>query len=71
MSVRYKVHAPLANWVRRYATVPNAWAHMMTFWLFYRFGADPQTVLAQRFVHCSTSCFFWIECPSGLSLWSL
>ena len=46
MSVRYKVHALLAQWVRRYATAPNAWAHMMTFWLFYRFGVDPQTVLA-------------------------
>ena len=46
VSVRYKVHALLARWVRRYATAPNAWVHMMTFWLFYRFGVDPQTVLA-------------------------
>ena len=34
VSVRYKVHALLAQWVRRYATAMNAWAHMMTFWLF-------------------------------------
>ena len=46
MSVRYKVHALLVQWVRRYATAPNAWAHMMTFWLFYRSEVDPQTVLA-------------------------
>ena len=46
VSVRYKVHALLAQWVRRYATAPNAWAHMMTFWLFDRLGVDPQTVLA-------------------------
>ena len=46
VSVRDKVHALLAQWVRRYATAPNAWAHMMTFWLFDRFGVDPQTVLA-------------------------
>ena len=46
MSVRYKVHALLAQWVRRYATALNAWAHMMTFWFFDRFGVDPQTVLA-------------------------
>ena len=46
MSVRYKVHALLAQWVRRYATAPNAWAHMMTSWLFYCFGVDPKTVLA-------------------------
>ena len=46
VSVCYKVHALLAQWVRRYATAPNAWAHMMTFWLFDRFGVDPQTVLA-------------------------
>ena len=36
----------MAQWVRRYATAPNAWAHMMFFWLFGRFGVDPQTVLA-------------------------
>ena len=46
VSVRYKVHELLAQWVRRYTTAPNAWAHMMTFWLFDRFGVDPQTVLA-------------------------
>ena len=46
VSVRYKVHALLVQWVRRYATAPNAWAHMMTFWLFYRSEVDPQTVLA-------------------------
>ena len=46
VSVRYKVHAILAQWVRRYATAPNAWAYMMTFWLFDRFGVYPQTVLA-------------------------
>ena len=46
VSVRYKVHALLAQWVRSYATAPNAWAQMMTFWLFDRFGVDPQTVLA-------------------------
>ena len=46
VSVRYKVHALLAQWVRRYVTAPNAWAHMMTFWFFDRFGIDPQTVLA-------------------------
>ena len=45
VSVHYKVHALLAQWVRRYATAPNAWAHMMTFWLFDRFGVEPQTVL--------------------------
>ena len=41
MSVRYKVHALLGQWVRRYATAPNAWAYMMTFLLFDRFGVDP------------------------------
>ena len=46
VSFRYKVHALLAQWVRRYATAPNVWAPMMTFWLFDRFGVDPQTVLA-------------------------
>ena len=46
VSVRYKVHALLAQWVHRYATAPNACAHMMTFWYFDRFGIDPQTVLA-------------------------
>ena len=46
VSVRYKVHGLLAQWVRRYATAPNAWDHMMTFWLFDRFGFHPQTVLA-------------------------
>ena len=46
MSVRYKAQALLAHWVRRYVTAPNAWAHMMTFWLFDRFGVDPQTALA-------------------------
>ena len=46
VSVRYKAQALLAHWVRRYVTAPNAWAHMMTFWLFDRFGVDPQTVLA-------------------------
>ena len=46
MSVRYKVHALLAQWVRRYATAPNAWAYMMTFWLFDRLGVDPKFVLA-------------------------
>ena len=46
MSVRYKVHALLAQWVRRYAAASNAWAHMMTFWLFDHFGVDPLTVLA-------------------------
>ena len=42
VSVRYKVHALLAQWVRRYATAPNVWAHMMFFWLFGRFWVDPQ-----------------------------
>ena len=46
MSVRYKVCALLAQWVCRYTTDLNAWALMMTFWLFDRFGVDPQTVLA-------------------------
>ena len=46
--VRYKIHALLAQWVRRYATAPNAWAHMMTFWFFDRFEVDPQTVLATQ-----------------------
>ena len=46
VSVRYKVHVLLARWVRHYATAPNAWANMMFFWLFGRFGVDPQTVLA-------------------------
>ena len=46
MSVRYKAEALLAHWVRRYVTAPNAWAHMMTLWLFDPFGVDPQTVLA-------------------------
>ena len=46
VSVRYKVHALLTQWVRRYAAAFNAWAHMMTFWLFDRFGVDPLTVLA-------------------------
>ena len=46
VSVRYKAQALLAHWVRRYVTASNAWAHMMTFWLFDRFGVDPQTVLA-------------------------
>ena len=46
VSVRYKVHALSAQWVRRYATALNAWAHMMTFWLFDHSGVDPQTVLA-------------------------
>ena len=46
VSVRYKVHALLAQWVRRYVTAPNAWAHMMIFWLFSCFGVDPQTMLA-------------------------
>ena len=41
MSVRYKVHALLAQWVRRYAAASNAWAHMMTFWLFDHFGVTP------------------------------
>ena len=50
MSVRYKVHARLAQWVRRYATAPNTWAHMMFFWLFGRFGVDPQTVIATPFL---------------------
>lgn len=36
LSVRYKAQARLAQWVRRYVTAPNAWAHMMTFWLFDR-----------------------------------
>ena len=40
------VHALLAQWIRRYDTAPDSWAHMMTFWLFDRFGVDPQTVLA-------------------------
>ena len=44
--VRYTVHALLAQWVRRYVTALNAWAHMMTFWLFDCIGVDPQTVLA-------------------------
>ena len=46
VSVRLKVHALLAQWVRRYVTSPNAWVHMMTFWFFDRFGVDPQTMLA-------------------------
>ena len=46
VSVRFKVHALLAQWVRRYVTSPNAWVHMMTFWFFDCFGVDPQTVLA-------------------------
>ena len=46
VSVRYKAQALLAQWVRRYVTASNAWAHVMTFWLFVRFGVDPQTVLA-------------------------
>ena len=58
VSVRYKVHAILAQWVRRYATAPNAWAYMMTFWLFDRFGVYPQTVLA------TLSLFLMV--PSGL-----
>ena len=45
VSVRYKVHALLAQWVRRYATAPNAWAYMMTFWLFDRFGVYPKLCL--------------------------
>ena len=44
--VRYKVHVLLAQRVLHYATAPNAWVHMMTFWLFDRFGVNPQTVLA-------------------------
>ena len=35
VSVCYKVHALLAQWVRRYVTAPNAWAHMMTFCFFF------------------------------------
>ena len=49
VSVRYKVHALLANWLRRYATSPNAWAHMMTIWLFYRFGVDPANCACTAF----------------------
>ena len=45
VSVRYKVHALLAQWVRRYATAPNAWAHMMGFWLFDRFGVNAKLCL--------------------------
>ena len=45
MSVRYKVDVLLAQWVRRYATAPNAWANTMTFWILDRFGVDPQAVL--------------------------
>ena len=45
MSVRYKAQA---QWVRRYVTASNAWAHMMTFWLFDRFGVASQTVLATQ-----------------------
>ena len=44
VSVRYNIQ--WVQWVRRYATAPNAWAYMMFFWLFGRFGVDPQTVLA-------------------------
>ena len=58
VSVRFKVHALLAQWVRRYVTSPNAWVHMMTFWFFDRFGVDPQTVLA------TPSLFLLV--PSGL-----
>ena len=50
VSVHYKVHALLAQGVRRYAIALKAWAHMMTFWLFDRFGVDPQTVLATPFL---------------------
>ena len=49
-SVRYKVHVLLAQCVRRYATAPNAWVHMMTFWPSDRFGVDPQTVPATPFL---------------------
>ena len=38
-----KAQALLAQWVRRYLTPPNAWAHMRTFWLFDRVVVDPQT----------------------------
>ena len=46
VSVRYKAQALLAHRVRRYVTASNAWANMITFWVFDRFGVDPQTVLA-------------------------
>ena len=57
MSVRYNIQ--WVQWVRRYATAPNAWAYVMFFWLFGRFGVDPQTVLA-------TSSLFLLV-ASGLS----
>ena len=70
VSVGYKVHALLAQWVRRYVTAPNAWAHMMTFWLFDRFGIDPQTVLATSslflFVAMGLQAFYFSLCVLGL-----
>ena len=70
VSVRYKVCALLAQWVRRYATALNVWAHMMTFWLFDRFGVDTQTVIATPslflLVASRFPAFYWRLCVLGL-----
>ena len=43
VSVRYNIQ--WVQWVRRYATAPNAWAYMMFFWLFGVLGLTPKLCL--------------------------
>ena len=45
VSVHYKVHELLAQWVRRYTTAPNAWAHMMPFGFLTVLGLTPKLCL--------------------------
>ena len=49
VSVSFKVHALLVQWIRRFVASPNRWVSLMTYWFFDRFGIGPLRVLSQPF----------------------
>ena len=47
VSIRFKVHSLLAQWVRRLSVNPNGWVYLLTYWLLDRFGASPAKVFSR------------------------
>ena len=47
VSIRFKVHSLLAQWVRRLSVSPNGWVYLLTYWLLDRFGASPAEVFSR------------------------
>ena len=41
VSVEYKVHSLLIQWVRRLSVAPNGWVYLLTYWLLDRHGVPP------------------------------